>query len=428
MLVTSLDENGVIYQHSPHQAPLKATLNTVPVHAWYALPNGALTFVNERIADYLGLPGDHPLRFGTGTGADWDSHIPRLHADDREETRRVWSNCIRTGCAGEVSFRLRDAEGGYRWFLSRAEPVRSANGTLLYWIGVNLDIEERKQAEFYLAEGQRLAHTGIWAFNAAGFNYWSSELFQIYGLDPSGKPPTVEEYLELVHPEDREFLEQGIQNMLADHCGFDFTKRIVRSDGEIRYVRCVGVPLGHGVTFKGFVGTGVDVTEQEQMTKELQRREAYLTEAQRLSRTGSLGWKTDKEQIVWSDETYRIFEYDRSGKPTADAPAVRSGGSAEGPRTPISRHVCGRAVACRCADRSRVSVTRPQKCSNFREALCPVGSLETGAAGSRCAQDVGHKHWPAGTPRAHEKKAVCIQLILQGSDWCWRGELNPHAG
>jgi formate hydrogenlyase transcriptional activator len=59
---------------------------------------------------------------------------------------------------------VRNAEGAYRWFISCAEPVRDANGTLLYWIGVNLDIEERKQAEFYLEEGQRLAHIGSWAF------------------------------------------------------------------------------------------------------------------------------------------------------------------------------------------------------------------------------------------------------------------------
>src|ERR1700719_2087332 len=148
MVVTGLDVNGVLHRQSPDAQPpeaqLQATLNIVPASAWYALPNGALTFVNERTADYLGLPKDHPLRFGTATGADWDSHIPLLHPDDRKETRRAWSDCLRTGCAGEVSFRVRNAEGGYRWFLSRAEPVRAANGTLLCWIGVNVDIEERK--------------------------------------------------------------------------------------------------------------------------------------------------------------------------------------------------------------------------------------------------------------------------------------------
>lgn len=179
---TGLDVNEVLHRYSPPEAQLQATLDIIPAHAWYALPNGALTFVNERTADYPGLPKDHLLRLGTGSGVDWESHILFLHPDDREETRRARSDRLRTDCAGEVSFRVRNAEGAYRWFLSRSEPVRAANGTLLFWIGVNLDIEERKQAEFYLAEGQRLAHIGSWAFTPAGFEYWSSELFQIYGL------------------------------------------------------------------------------------------------------------------------------------------------------------------------------------------------------------------------------------------------------
>ena len=137
---------------------LQATLNLIPAHTWYANASGELTFLNESGSDYPGLPKDHPLRFGIGTGAAWDSLIPLLHPDDHEETHRVRSTCLRTGSAGQVSFRVRNTEGGYRWFLSRAEPVRASDGTLLYWIGVNLDIEDRKQAEFYLAEGQRLAH------------------------------------------------------------------------------------------------------------------------------------------------------------------------------------------------------------------------------------------------------------------------------
>src|SRR4029077_4910961 len=106
----------------------------------------------------------------------------------------------------------------------------------------NLDIEERKHAEFYLGEGQRLAPMGSWAFNAAGFDYSSSELFRIHGLDPSGTRPTVEEYLDLVHTEDRGFVKQAIKKVLVEHRGFDFAKRIVRPDGKIRSVRCVGVP------------------------------------------------------------------------------------------------------------------------------------------------------------------------------------------
>jgi PAS domain S-box-containing protein len=258
------------------EAQLQATLNMIPAYTWYAASSGALTFVNGRCADYLGLAKDHPLRFGTDTGAAWDAHITLLHPDDREEARRVWSTCLTTRDAGEVSLRVRNAKGNYRWFLSRAEPLRANDGTVRYWIGINLDIEERKLAEFYLAEGQRLAHTGSWAFDAAGFHYWSPELFAIHGLDPSGKAPTVAEYMALVHPDDREFVAQEIQRMLAERRGFDFTKRIVRPDQSIRHVRCVGTPAASGGMFQGFIGTGIDVTEHEESAKALRKSEMAL--------------------------------------------------------------------------------------------------------------------------------------------------------
>ena len=296
---------------------LQASLNLVPAHTWYANASGALTFLNHRGSDYLGLPEDHPLRLGIITGAAWDSHIPLLHPEDHEETRRVWSTCLRTGCAGQVSFRVRNGEGRYRWFLSRAEPVRASDGTLLYWVGINLEIEDLKQAEFYISEGQRLAKMGTWVFRPDGFDYWSPELFRIHGLDPRGKAPTVDEYFGgLVHPDDRESLSRSIPKLYAAGAPFDFMKRIVRPDGSIRQLRCVGIPITHAGIVEGFVGTDMDVTEQAEVTFELQRRDAYLAEAQRLSHTGSFGWKISSGEIFWSDETFRIFQCDPSTKPT----------------------------------------------------------------------------------------------------------------
>src|ERR1700730_9334988 len=258
------------------KAQLQATLDMIPAFTWLAAPAGALLFVNSRCADYLGLPKDHPLRFGTVTGTAWDSHIPFLHPDDHEEMRRVGSDNLRTGRTAEASCRVRHAQGNYRWFLSRTETLRATDGTVQYWIGINLDIEERKQAEVYLAEGQQLAHTGRWPFTPAGFHHWSPELFAIHGLDPSGKAPTIAEYMALVHPDDREFVAQEIQTMLAGHRGFDFTKRIVRPDGAVRHVRCVGVPTTLGGMPQAFVGTGMDVTEQEELTKALRKSEGEL--------------------------------------------------------------------------------------------------------------------------------------------------------
>jgi len=157
--------------------------------------------------------------------------------------------------------RVRRQDGVYRWMLHRKVPLRDEHGKIIKWYGSSIDIDELKRSELYITEGERLSHVGSWAFTPAGFDHWSSELFRIHGLDPSAKAPSMEEYMGLVHPEDREFVAETIQKMLAEGRGFDFTKRIVRPDGEIRRIRCVGVPATHGGTFHG---TGIDVTEQEQ--------------------------------------------------------------------------------------------------------------------------------------------------------------------
>ena len=93
--------------------------------------------------------------------------------------------------------------------------------------------------EFYLAEGPRLAHLGSWTLDPAGFEYGSPELFRMHVLDPDGKPPTIQEYLDCVHPQDRESMANLIHGT-AKGSAFDATKRIVRPNGEVRYIRCVG--------------------------------------------------------------------------------------------------------------------------------------------------------------------------------------------
>ena len=136
------------------EAQLQATLNAIPAYTWYAAPWGALKFVNGRYAEYLGLAEGDPLRFGTDTDAARNSHNPLLHPDDHDLARKVWSNCLSTGSPGEVSFRVRNAEGNYRRFLSRFEPLRKHDGRVRYWLGINLDIDtdDHKTAEARLQE------------------------------------------------------------------------------------------------------------------------------------------------------------------------------------------------------------------------------------------------------------------------------------
>src|ERR1700730_918248 len=153
-LVFDIDEPKKAKEQPRPAAQRQATLNVLPTYAWYAAPSGGLTFVNKRTADYLGVPKDHPLRFGIDIGAQWDDWVPLLHPDDQEEARKHWSNLLRTGEGGEHSYRVRSAQGDYRWFLTRFEPLRASDGNLLLWIGATLDIEELKRAGEALRESE----------------------------------------------------------------------------------------------------------------------------------------------------------------------------------------------------------------------------------------------------------------------------------
>ncbi len=306
--------------------PLNAQLlvDSIPALIHTARPDGYLDYFNKPWLEYLGVTLDKV------TGWNWTDFV---HPEDVEGIVAKWRACLATGEVFEYETRVRRADGEYRWMFHRKVPLRDANGNIVKWYGSSLDIDERKTAEeelrrnaqdlqrseFYLAEGQRLAHMGSWAFDPGGFYYWSPELFRMHGLDPASKPPTVQEYLDCVHPQDRESMAGLIKGILAKASPFDAKKRIVRPNGEVRYIRCVSAPVVENQSLEKYVGSAIDVTEHELLTQELRRREAYLAEAQRLSHTGSFGWKPDSGEIVWSDETYRIFEYDRAFNPTIDS-------------------------------------------------------------------------------------------------------------
>src|SRR5580704_4920447 len=300
---------------------LQLLVDSAPSLIHTGRPDGHLDFFNQTWLRYVGRPLEDL------EGWKWTAFI---HREDVEGIVEKWRASLASGEPFLHEARVLRADGAYRWMLHHKVAARNGRGQIIKWYGSSIDIEDRKRAEvqlrrrtqelqtseFYLAEGQRLAHMGSWALDPAGFDYWSPELFRIYGLDPARRPPTVQEYLDCVHPQDRESMANLIEGLLAKASPFDATKRIVRPNGEVRYIRCVGVPVAENQGLKRYVGSALDVTEHEVLTQELRRREAYLAEAQRLSHTGSFGWKPSTGEIVWSDETYRIFEYEHSVKST----------------------------------------------------------------------------------------------------------------
>lgn len=240
-----------------------------------------------------------------------------IHPADREFVFRVAEEALHGDVPADIEHRLVRPDGEVRTIHSVGTVKRDTSGRPYEMFGTAQDITDRKRSEevlkqnqFYLSEGQRLAHMGSWAFNDSG-HYWSDELYKIYGLDPQNGAPTVEQYLALIHPQDRASMAETIKRMQEEHCGFDQIERIIRPDGQLRYIRAVAVPVTEQGVFKGFIGTTMDVTEQELLTQELRREQAYLAEAQCLAHIGS--WATNfytKQIFHISDETFRLHGFD----------------------------------------------------------------------------------------------------------------------
>src|SRR5882724_5212723 len=265
------------------KAQLQATLDMVPAFTWLAAPSGALLFVNSRCADYLGLAQDHPLRFGTDTGAAWDSHIPFLHPDDHQEMRRVASDNLKTGGTAEASCRIRGAQGNYRWFLSRTEPLRANDGTILYWIGINLDIEERKQVEVelrrskeYLADAERLSRTGFVAMDGGTKRlFWSEEAARIYGYPP-GTEPTPELILQRSHPDDVGLVTDALERAAQGGNDFDYEHRLLMPDGSIKHLHDRAHRVRDEAGNDEVVGAIVDITERKRAEDKIREQETEL--------------------------------------------------------------------------------------------------------------------------------------------------------
>ena len=121
---------------------LRLTIDTIPVLAWCTRPDGWNEFLNQRWLDYTGLTIEEARGWG------WKVAI---HPDDLPQLLDVWQGLLASGKSGELEARLRRADGVYRWFLFRVEPLRDAQGTIVKWYGTNTDIDDRKRAEALLA-------------------------------------------------------------------------------------------------------------------------------------------------------------------------------------------------------------------------------------------------------------------------------------
>jgi PAS domain S-box-containing protein len=129
---------------------LRLVIDTIPALVWSKFPDGSADFLNQRFREYTGLSVEQ------GLGEGW---LKAIHPEDPASSVEEWRAAFAAGKSFEFEARLRRADGEYRWFLFRGEPLRTEAGKIVKWYGTTTDIEDRKQAEWVLQEAQAgLAH------------------------------------------------------------------------------------------------------------------------------------------------------------------------------------------------------------------------------------------------------------------------------
>ena len=289
---------------------LREVIERIPAMVWMALPDGTATFVNRGWTEYFGLSLEDILGWG------WSRTV---HPDDVEQFVGKWRASLATGQPLEGEIRVRRADGEYRCFLVRVVSARDEQGKILNWYGAGTEIEDRKRAEdalraseASLREAQRLTRTCSWRHDVLSDKVTvSPEGLLMYGIEPEDNASSADFYFRRMHPKDRPEFEQAYAAALLRKTDFEADVRIVLPDGTIKNIRSIGHPiLDERGDVVEFVGAAIDVTEHHRAAQALRRSEAYLAEAQRLTKTGSWAMDPRADRVIYlSQETYRIFGF-----------------------------------------------------------------------------------------------------------------------
>jgi diguanylate cyclase (GGDEF)-like protein/PAS domain S-box-containing protein len=267
---------------------LSQVLDSAPIGLALVAVDGTWRRVNRALCEIVGYSEAE-----LATRSLQDLTHPDDHDADREYVRRMLAGEIRTFV---MEKRYLHKQGRIVWVNLSASLLRDEHGDAVEFIYQFEDVTERRRAEEQLRESERqladaqaLAHVGSWEWNLGEARQsWSDELCRIYGRPP-GFSPTFEEYLTVVHPDDREAMIAGIRGAEQARPS-DSEFRIIRPDGEERHVHARSYgrsDTGDDVTH--LFGTVQDVTERKRAELALQsERKRYEAELERLARNDAL--------------------------------------------------------------------------------------------------------------------------------------------
>ena len=269
----------------------------IPNHAWWSGPDGLLTWFNRRVYEYTGAqPGELD-------GEKWGTVV---HPDNLPAVGALWARSIADGTPYEVEFRLRRADGVYRWFLARALPVRDAEGRITRWIGTNTDITRQREIEDAQRALNETLEARVAERTADRDRMWrlSQDLMMVVTdaneVTISAVNPAWHRILgwaetelvgrsavDFVHPDDMRL--SAVQRPYTEEIAEDgrvvrrYENRYRHKQGGWRWISWTVVAMG-GI----LQGVGRDVTAEKEHAEALALAEAQLRQAQKMEAVGQL--------------------------------------------------------------------------------------------------------------------------------------------
>ncbi|WP_162596133.1 PAS domain S-box protein [Methylobacterium sp. 17Sr1-1] len=293
---TEQREAGVALERSEQR--FRSLVEVSSQVVWFGDAAGNVTYCSPYWYAYTGLPP------GETGEASW---MGVIHPDHRARVREAWLAAAETEGAYEVEFPLRRADGEYRWFLSRGQPVRDETGSLLSWIGITLDIHERKVAEGRFEALTELAPAIVWFGNPDGsLSYLNNRWYAYTGQTPEQALPLG--WAEVIHPDDLPGLLAAWEDAREQGVLYDTEARLRRHDGEYRWFLIRAEPLRDesGRTF-GWLGSDSDIHDRKAAEQALHRAREQLRLAVEAADIGIFDYDLITGDLGWDARVRALF-------------------------------------------------------------------------------------------------------------------------